>query len=108
MTPLGRHMREKANRNELNIDSFGAIVDEFLDNNDCQMLITFRKGNPVPEVTDNMGGGPVLTFYFILKAITPTFAELCNLISGKGTEGFDKEQLANALCELVKAEIMDV
>ena len=104
MTPLGRHMREKANRNELNIDSFGAIVDEFLDNNDCQMLITFRKGNPVP---DNMGGGPVLAFYFILKAITPTFAELCNLISGKGTEGFDKEQLADALCELVKAEIMD-
>ena len=107
MTPLARHLRKNAKGKNLDIDSFGAIIDEFLDNNDCQMIITFRKGNPVPEIVDNMGAGPVLAFYFILKAITPTFSSLCNMISGNGTEGFDKEQLADAMCDLVKAELMD-
>ncbi len=54
-----------------------------------------------------MGGGPVLAFYFILKAIAPTLRDLFAMLSEKGSESFDKEKLADTMLEMVKAEIME-
>ena len=105
MTPLQKELKDK--KPELNLDTFGEIMDEFIEKSDCKMLIEFPEGKKDPIVTDNMGGGPVLAFYFILKAITPTLRDLLAMLSEKGSEDFDKEKLADTLLEMVKAEIME-
>ena len=105
MTPLQKQMKE--NLRELDLETFGSIMDDFIKDFDCKMLIEFPKGNKDPVVKDNMGGGPVLAFYFILKAITPTLRDLFAMLSEKGSESFDKEKLADTMLEMVKAEIME-
>lgn len=108
MTPLQKHIKEEREKGkELNLDTFGEIVDAFLDANDCQMLITIPKGTNRPAVQDNIGIGPVGAFYFILKCIAPIANDMFSLFDDKGGEAFEKEKLADALCELVKNEIME-
>lgn len=108
MTPLQKHIKEEREKGkELNLDTFGEIVDAFLDANDCQMLITIPKGTNRPTVQDNIGIGPVGAFYFILKCIAPIANDMFSLFDDKGGEAFEKEKLADALCDLVKNEIME-
>ncbi len=40
MTPLQKELKDK--KPKLDIDSFGEIMDEFIEKNDCKMLIEFR------------------------------------------------------------------
>lgn len=108
MTPVQEYLNKKTKSGkELNLDTFGEIIDEFLDANDVQMLITIPKGTNRPKVQDNIGIGPVGAFYFILKCITPIANDMFYLFDDKGGEAFEKEKLADALCELVKNEIME-
>ena len=107
MTPLQKHIKEQEEKRELNIDTFGKIMDEFLDANDIQMLITIPKGTNRPHVEDNLGLGPVGTFYFILKCITPIARDMFYLFDKDRGAAIDKEKLADALCDLVKGEIME-
>ena len=105
MTPFQKELKDK--KPELNLDTFGEIIDKFIEENDCKMLIEFPAGKKDPIVTDNMGAGPVLAVYFILKAITPTLRDLFTMLSESGSEAFDKEKLADSILEMVKAEIME-
>ena len=107
MTPMQEYLKEKNQEKALNIDTFGEIIDEFLDANDVQMLITIPKGTNRPAVKDNVGIGPVGAFYFILKCIAPIANDMFSLFDDKGGEAFEKEKLADALCDLVKNEIME-
>ena len=107
MTPMQEYLKEKNQEKALNIDTFGEIIDEFLDANDVQMLITIPKGTNRPKVEDNIGIGPVGAFYFILKCIAPIANDMFSLFDDKGGEAFEKEKLADALCDLVKNEIME-
>lgn len=106
MTPLQKFLKSQRKKGiEFNLDSFGAIIDDFITENECQMLITFPKGSGEPKVQDNMGAGPVLAFYFLLKALTPTLNDLFNILGGK--EGFDREGLVDELLKLVREELLE-
>ena len=54
-----------------------------------------------------MGLGPVVTFYAILKTIAPIARKMFESLDKKGLGISDKEGLADALCGLVKEEIME-
>lgn len=108
MTPVQEYLNKKTKSGtELNLDTFGEIIDEFLDANDVKMLITIPKGTNRPAVKDNIGIGPVGAFYFILKCIAPIANDMFSLFGDKSGEAFEKEKLADALCDLVKNEIME-
>ena len=108
MTPVQKHFeKEVKSGKKLDLDTFGEMMDEFLNQFDCQMLITIPKGTDRPEIKENMGIGPIGALYFILKAITPITKETFRVLDERGGESFDKEGLADAICELIKAEIMD-
>ena len=107
MTPLQELMKEKKEQMELNLETFGAIIDDFLSQNDVQLRITIPKEKDDLIVQDNLGLGPVITFYILLKAVAPIAGEAFSLFDERGGEAFDKEKVANALCELVKQEIME-
>ena len=107
MTPLQELMKEKKEQMELNLETFGAIIDDFLSQNDVQLRITIPKEKDDLIVQDNLGLGSVITFYILLKAVAPIAGEVFSLFDERGGEAFDKEKVANALCELVKQEIME-
>ena len=104
MTPFQEHI--KKNQPKLNLDTFGDIVDEFITKNDCKMLIEFPAGESSPRISDNIGIGPVGSLYFCLKAITPTFQDLCKGL-GLSLDSSEREQLADAICSLIKAELLE-
>lgn len=96
-------MKEKR---ELNLDTFGEIVNEFLKENKIQMLITIPKGSITPEVRDNVGLGPVVHFYILLKALTTVVKEMVDAMSiNAGSPEW--EHTVDAILSLVKQDIMD-
>lgn len=96
-------MKEKR---ELNLDTFGEIVDEFLKENEIQMLITIPKGSITPEVRDNVGLGPVVHFYILLTALTTVVKETVDVMSiDAGSPEW--EHTVDVILSLVKQDIMD-
>ena len=91
---------------ELHLDTFGEIVDEFLKENEIQMLITIPKGSITPEVRDNVRLGPVVRFYILLKALTTVVKETVDVMSiDAGSPEW--EHTVDAILSLVKQDIMD-
>ena len=104
MTPLQKYLKSRREAGvKLDLDTFGLIVDDFIRENDVQMIVTLPAGQERPEVTDNIGAGPVMTFYLILNCLGPVFHDLLIVL---GDKAVDKEKLADALLELVKAELL--
>lgn len=104
MTPFQEHITK--NQEGLTLDTFGDIVDEFITKNDCKMLIEFPTGESSPKISDNMGIGPVGALYFCLKAINPTFRDLCKGLN-LSADAVDREKLADAICSLIRAELLE-
>ena len=83
MTPLQKYIKgqQKSGKDIMNLDTFGAIMDDFITANEVQMLITMPEGTNDPEIQDNMGIGPVGQLYFLMAAIAPMFREMLKLFS---------------------------
>ena len=96
-------MKEKR---ELNLDTFGEIVDEFLKENEIQMLITIPKGSITPEMRDNVVLGPVVRFYILLKALTTVAKETVDAMSINAGSP-EREHTVDTILSLVKQDIMD-
>ena len=96
-------MKEKR---ELDLDTFGEIVDEFLKENEIQMLITIPEGSMTPEMRDNVVLGPVIRFYILLKALTTVAKETVDAMSiNAGSPEW--EHTVDVMLSLVKQDIMD-
>ena len=90
----------------LNLDAFGEIMDEFLKENKIQMLITLPEGSITPEMRDNVGLGPTLHFYILLKALTTVAKETVDAMSiNAGSPEW--EHTVDVMLSLVKQDIMD-
>ena len=77
MTPLQKYLEKKRKSGvKLDPDSFGLFIDEFLHENDVEMLVKLPAGHEEPEIIDNIGAGPVLTFYLLLSCLAPVFHDL--------------------------------
>ena len=102
MTPLQKHIK-KNNAAHLDLDSFGQIIDDFLKESDCAILIQSPKNSDDVHVEDNLGIGPVGTLYFLLKCIVPVSQDIVR-ITGSDWEA---EKLAAALAGLVRADVLE-
>ena len=96
-------MKEKR---ELNLDTFGEIVDEFLKENEIQMLITIPEGSITPEMRSNVVLGPVVHFYILLEALTAVVKETMDVMSVDAGSP-EWEHTVDTILSLVKQDIMD-
>ena len=90
---------------ELNLDSFGEIIDRFLMDNEVQMLLTLPKGTLDVQVQDNTGLGSTVQFYILLNAIEP----ICDAMlkdMGIDRKSTEWEEVADTLLGMIKDEIM--
>jgi hypothetical protein len=54
---------------ELNIETFGEIMDDLLKENEVNLLVTLPAGTLEATLKDNIGCGPVIRFYILLWAL---------------------------------------
>lgn len=90
---------------ELNLDSFGEIIDRFLMDNEVQMLLTLPKITLDVQVQDNTGLGSIVQFYILLNAIKP----ICDAVLkdiGIDRKSTEWEEVADTLLGMIKDEIM--
>ena len=109
MTPLQRYIKaqKKSGKDIMNLDTFGAIMDDFITANEVQMLITMPKGTNEPEIQDNMGIGPVGQLYFLTAAIAPIFREMLKLFRDAEMPIEEKEQLADGILKLIRHDMLE-
>lgn len=90
---------------ELMLDIFGEIMDQFLNDNEVCMLLTLPEGTLDVQVQDNLRLGSVLRFYVLLNAIKP----ICDAVlkdMGIDRKSTEWEEVADTLLGMIKDEIM--
>ena len=65
---------EDEKMSKLDLNSFGEIIDQFLIDNEVNMLLTLPAGTLDVQVQDNVGAGCVIQFYILLNSIK----SICN------------------------------
>ena len=88
----------------MNIETFGEIIDKFLEENHIQMLIDIPENTLECTIKDNTELGVVVQFYILLNAIKPIFKKLHHDI----IDHDESEPMIDALLALVKKDLMDV
>ena len=94
--------KEAETHSKMDLDTFGKLMDEFIEKNHVQMLIDMPEGTNEPVVKDNTGLGPVIQFYILLAAIKPIYIKMAGLVGVKRDE-----QLIDGVLDLVKGELME-
>ncbi len=89
--------------NELTLEDFGEIVDDFLTKNHIQMLVEMPKGTQDVTIIDNAKAGPAVHFYILLKALPAVFKKITEI-----TEINLEEDFINTTLGMVKSEILEV
>ena len=90
---------------KLDLDSFGDIVDKFLEENEIRMLLTMPKGTQKVQVMDNTRLGPTVQFFIMLNSITTICKELRTLL-GIDTASPEWEHTVDVMLGMVKREIL--
>lgn len=89
---------------ELNLDTFGAMMDNLMKESEINMLITLPKGSLEPEVKTNFQTeSGVVWFYLLLNAIRPVFERMREECGGFE----DEEKMIDVLLKMVKDNILE-
>lgn len=86
----------------LDIDSFGAVMDDLLRDNHVQMLIDIPEGTLDATLKDNIHFGGVVQFYLLLNAIRSAVKNIADMLTDA-----DAETMATALADLVRQDIQE-
>lgn len=92
--------------NELDLDKFGEIMDDFLQKNEIRMLITLPEGSIEPVVEDNVDLGSTVHFYILLNSI----GTVCQQMQKAMDIDKKSEEWANVvhvLLKMVEAELLE-
>ena len=91
--------------NNLNLDSFGEIIDNFLRDNVIHMLLTLPEGTNEVQVQDNTGLGSVVQFYILLNSFK-TVGLAMQKDMGIDCKSPDWEKVVDSLLGMVKKEMI--
>lgn len=88
---------------ELNLDTFGEIMNEIIEKTDIKMLIELPEGTQEAKVSGT--GIATVDFFIILVAIIPTFAQVIRDMGGK--DAIDAPGVLDALWMMMKHDILE-
>lgn len=86
---------------ELNLDTFGEIMDNFIHEAHIQLLIDMPEGTTEAQLKDNTGMGAVVQFYIILNAVEAVYKDLLKQMDLDDSD----DQLIDSLLDLLKQSI---
>ncbi len=91
---------------ELNIEALGKIIDQFLTENEVNMLITLPKGSLDAQIQENIKLGSVIRFYIFLNCINPIVDEFAKE-AGIDKTSAEWEGIVDTYLAMIKKEIIE-
>ena len=95
-------LREK--KKELNLDTFGEIMDGFIRESDCGLLVSKEEGAEDFTVR-GAGCGAVIDFYIFLNALPDIYRRMLEEMGGR--HEVDAERLAESLADMIEKEMLE-
>ena len=92
--------------NELDLDKFGEIINDFLKKNEIRLLVTLPEGSIEPVVEDNVGLGSTVHFYILLNSIG-TVCEQMRKAMGIDKASAEWANVVHELLKMVEAELLE-
>lgn len=90
---------------ELNLDTFGKMMDEFIEKNEIRMLITMPEGSIEAEIEDNCGNASVLQFYIVLNVIESIAKKMREDMGN--IDAYKWAQVVDSLTDLIKKDLCE-
>lgn len=90
---------------KLNIETLGKIIDQFLTENEVNMLITLPKGSLDAQIQENIKLGSVVRFYIFLNCIKPIVEEFAKEAEIDKTSA-EWEEVVDTYLAMIKKEII--
>ncbi len=87
----------------MEIDEFGAKVDELLTEKEIHLNITFQKGSLDPEFESNYQASPILNLYLLIRAMKKGLEDLLEF---GNVDNERKEDIIDGLLEMLKEDIL--
>lgn len=97
------------------IDIYGEVIDDFLKENEIQMLVSFPEGSMNPEITSSFSYSklskssnesiPIMDLYILMHALKKVITNLYSMQDLM--DASKKGEMLDAIFELVKSEIMN-
>lgn len=84
----------------MDLDRFSKIIDDFLTENEINLLITLPEGTEKATIKDNVGGGPTINFFIQMRGLITTFQQFREIVG-------DEEGFFDELLKMVKREVME-
>lgn len=91
-------------RQKLNLETFGEIMDRFIHQNKMGLMITKDADSDDWDVA-GAGMGAVLDFYIFLNAIGPIYQRMLKEMEIK--DRIDAEKLAESLTDLIREDLIN-
>lgn len=91
---------------KLNIEALGKIIDQFLTENEVNMLITLPKGSLEAQIQENIKLGSVIRFYISLNCIKPIVDEFAKEAEIDKTSA-EWEGIVDTYLAMIKKEIIE-
>ena len=98
---LRENIDKNMNKKELNLDTFGEIMDVFIRKSACSMTV-FKAENSEEWHVEGAGCGAVVDFYIFLNTIEPIFLKMLEEMKHQ----IDAEKLAEALTDILKETLI--
>lgn len=89
---------------ELNLDTFGEIMDKFINDAHVQLLIDMPEGTTDAVLKDNTGMGAVMQFYIILNAVEAIYKDMVKQMDLDDSDDTLIDSLLNLLKESIKGK----
>lgn len=89
---------------ELNIETFGEIIDDLLKQNEVNLLVTLPAGTLEATLKDNVGCGPVVRFYILLWALKAGMKEV---VKAMPIDESKVESIYDGLFDILKNELKE-
>lgn len=91
---------------ELNIEAFGEIIEQYLTENEVNMLITLPKGSLDVQIRENIELGGVIRFYIFIRCIKPMIDEVAKEV-GANKKSKEWAGVVNGLLAMIKEEMLE-
>lgn len=90
---------------ELNIDTFGELMDKHLKDTSWLMMVASEAGEEDVKLKDSIGGGPVLQLYILGLALRHSIKELFSMKQLE-LDLEKKEMFLDAILDMIRDDVL--
>lgn len=98
-----KKLSEELTGQELDIDTFGEVMDDFIKRSHVMMLIEMPEGEDRAEISTNMPGGPAMDFYILMNGLISSVEEM---VRNFGADAIDYPEMIRAVFQIAEDDVI--